>query len=112
MRLKFAGADVLALGEAQIQRREEFGKRDELLARGRIVDAVDDLALLRLGRFGGADIRLNHELLDELHRFELVADADAGDAAVLADVDLVFGEVEIERAARIAGLRDDLVGRP
>src|SRR5690554_264551 len=88
-------SDVLTLGEAQIERRKKLCKRDELLPRRGIMDTVDELAVKLLCRFRGADIRLDHEFFDELHRLELVADAHTRNAAILADVDLVFGQIEI-----------------
>src|SRR5690606_21971318 len=100
------------LGEAQVEGGKKLSKRHQLLARGGIMNAVDEFALNLLCRFSSADIRLNHEFFDELHRLELVADAHARNATILADVDLVFRQIEIERSALIACLCDGAIGSP
>ena len=110
--IEICRAYIFALGKAEVQRGKELRQRNEFFARGRIVDTVDERPVLRLRRFGGADIRLDHELLDELHGFEFLADADSANAALTVDIDLVFGEIEIERRAGFARPGENTVGGP
>src|SRR5690606_36788107 len=48
------------------------------------------------------DIRLDHELFDQAVRLKTLRNNDAVDLAVLADDDLAFRQVEVERGAGIA----------
>ena len=71
-----AGLDHLAERELEVEGREIILQRDQLLAAGRLVDAVHDRRLLRLQRPGGGDVGGDHEVLDQPVRIEPVARRD------------------------------------
>ena len=60
-------------------------------------------------RFGRGDVGLDHEFFDQSVGVVARAHADRFDAAVGAQFDLVFGQVEIERAAFVARLAQSAV---
>jgi len=69
------------------------------------VDAVHHRRLLRLQRLGGGDVGGDHVILDQPVRIEPLARGDRHDPALLVEDDAAFGQVEVERLARIARLR-------
>jgi hypothetical protein len=76
------------------------------------VDAVDERLARLFQRFGRGDIRLDHHLFDQPHRFQPVAIGDGFDLAVFADGNAPFRQIEIERLAPVAGDRERLVRGP
>ncbi len=79
-------------------------QRGQLLARGRFVDAVHDRGLLRLQRLGGGDVGGDHVILDQPVRIEPRTRRDREDAPLLIQHHPSFGQVEVERLARIPRL--------
>ena len=63
-----------------------------------------------LAGFGGGDIGEDHELLDQPVRLEPLRHDHAIDGAVGFEHDLAFGNVEIERAALVAGAQHRAIG--
>ena len=76
------------------------------------MDAVDERLELGLQRLGRGDIRLDHELLDELVRIEAVGNDDLVDRAVGLQQDLALGQVEFQRLARDAAALQHRIGCP
>ena len=76
------------------------------------MDAEHDGCALGLERLGGGDVGLDHELLDQPVRLAALGRHHAGDAALAVHDDLALGQVEVERAALIARIRQRPVGGP
>ena len=58
--------DHLALGELDADGRQKLRQRVELLDRGLVMGAIDQVRLLGFQRLGGGDIGEDHEFLDHL----------------------------------------------
>ena len=97
--VEVAGPHRLALGEADVERREEFAQRLDLLRRRLVVHAVDQRRARALQRLGRRDVGEDHELLDQPVRVEPRRDDHAIDGAVGLEQDLALGQIEIERLA-------------
>ena len=64
--------------------------------------AIDESLLFRLKRFGGRDIREDHEFLDKAVRIEPWRCRDGFHGALLVQDDFAFREIEIEWPAFVA----------
>ena len=72
--------------------------------------AIDQRHARALAGFGRGDIGEDHELLDQPVRFEPLRHDHAIDGAVGFQHDLALGNVEVERAAFVAGAQHGAVG--
>ena len=102
--IEMRGAQRLALGELDADRREKFRKRRDLFARRFVMGAIDQLLAMLLQGFGRRDIGQDHEFFDQPMRFEPRRNDDAVEGAVFLQQDLALGQIEIERRAQIAGV--------
>ena len=64
--------------------------------------AVNQRRALGFQCFGGGDVGLDHELLDQPHRVQTLRRGDARDHAIVADIDLALGQVQFQRRAFLA----------
>ena len=103
MRLKASGRSVAALGQRDVERRQEFAQRVELFRRRLVVHAIDQRNARALAGFRRGDVGEDHELLDQPMRFEPLRHDHAIDGAVGLEHDLALGNFEVERAALVAG---------
>ena len=74
------------------------------------MDALEGEDVLLGERFGGADIGLHHELLDQLVGVEALAHGDGRHLARLVHVDAPLGQFDGERGALFPALEQRLVG--
>ena len=101
--VELLGAQRAALRQRDVERLQELAQRFDLLQRRLVVHAVDQRHARLLQRLGRRDIGEDHELLDQPMRVEPLRRDDAIDRAVGFQQDFALGQVEIERAARVAG---------
>ena len=74
--------------------------------------AVDQRGALGFQRFGGGDVRLDHEFFDELVRVQPFRRDNALNHAMGIEDEFALRQVQFQRPARIAGFHDGVVGRP
>ena len=106
------GRARLALVPRLADGRQEVGQIEDLLLTGRVVDAVDQRRFLLLQRLGGADVGLDHHLLDQPVRLQRGAFLDGGDAAVRRHADAALGRFDLQGAALQAALQHGVIGVP
>ena len=75
--VELAGPVEARFGRIDADARQELAQRHQFLRRRRIVNPVDQRRLLRFKRFGGRDIRLDHEFFDEPVGFKPLRHDDA-----------------------------------
>src|SRR5690606_3435220 len=88
---------------------ESAQERDELLELvlvGPLVHAVKPRDLVAAHALRGLDVRRDHALLDDLVRHDTLDGAYVADLAALVELDLHLGQVEVDRAAALACLRE------
>ena len=104
--------DDLAHGKAHVEAFEIVFQRDQLFARRRFVDAIDDRRLLRFQHLRRSDIGDDHIILDHAVRIEAFADRDLYNLALVVEHHALFGEIEIERLALVARPGEQLPAGP
>ena len=97
------GAERAAFRQRDASEPRNSRSASSFSERGLVVDAVEQRRARLLERFGGGDVGGDHDLFDEP-----VASSRSGirspvDHAVGVEEDLPLGQVEIERAALVAG---------
>ena len=95
-----AGSGRLTLAPLDADGGEEVAEREQLLLTGRVVDAVDQRRLLLLQALGGADIGLDHHLLDQLVRCKPSPLLDGNHLAVRVQPDAALLRLDLQRRAR------------
>ena len=106
------GRARLALVPRQTQGGQEVGQVEDLLLAGRLVHAVDQRRLLPLQRLGGADVGLDHHLLDQPVRLQAGARLDGGDVALGRHADAPLGRVDGKGSATLPALQHGVIGVP
>ena len=106
------GRGRFALGPRLADGLEEVAEVEQLLLTGRVVDAVQQGCLLLLQRLCGADIGLDHHLLDQPVGLEADAGLDRDDLALVIHADAAFGAFDGQRTALQPTLQHGAVGVP
>ncbi len=106
------GLGPLAQCPFDVQRLQVFRQRGELGIARLVVDTVDQRMACFLQALGRGDVRLDHELLDQLVSVEAFLHGDLVDGAILSELDPPFGQIEIQWRALFAGLADGGIGAP
>ena len=109
--VQMRGLQNLPLGQREPRALGHFAQAFQLFGAGFFVHAKQQGLFQPLQFLGGGDIGQNHELLDQLMRIKARAIGDRGDAAVLAQDDLAFGQIKVQRLARGAGGFQRRIGR-
>ena len=91
--------------------RNSKGRGAFLAGRG-LVDTIEQWRCLGLERFGGGDIRLDHEFFDELMRIEAIRRDDTFDEAMRVEDEFALREIEFERLAALAAFHQNVIGPP
>ncbi len=101
-----------SLGEAQVQRPQKFTQGFLLCKRWGVVNAENKRLAARFQCFSGGNVRLNHELFDELVRIEPFGNDDLVDLAVGREQDFLFRQIEFQRFARVTPPLQHGIGVP
>ena len=110
--VEVGGAELVGLGQLEVERGEEIAQRHHALGRGGVVDAIEEERALKLAGLGRRHVGEDHELLDQLMGVEAPRRDDAVERAVGLEHELALGDVEGQRLAGIASLRCRSVGGP
>ena len=102
--VQHGGGHGLGLTQIDVQRLKKLTQGLELFRRGWRVNTEYERAFSLFQRFGGCDVGLDHEFLDQAVRLKALAYADRLYATVFAKFDATLGKVEIEWASPVASL--------
>ena len=106
------GPDHLPQRERDPERLQILAKRDQLFASRRFVIAVDARGLARIERPRGCHVGRDHIVLDQPVRIEPFTHPDIRDPAAFVEHHAPLGQIQIERGARRARLRQRSPRRP
>ncbi len=103
---------ALRLGSSMPIDAQELAERLPASPAGLVVHAIDQRRLLAFQRLGCGNVGEDHELLDQPCAHRAASGRHTVDRAVLLQQQLALGQVEIERAARLRGAIERVIGRP